>query len=87
MTKKHTPVFKFSPDLLVVRRKLLSYSQAQIGEYIGVNKMTVSKWERGLSEPNDRYIIKLAKLFKEDPKRLMLLDFNRRAESLNVKSR
>ncbi len=33
-------------------RKRLRLSQAELGQLVGVHAMTVSKWERGVLEPN-----------------------------------
>jgi molybdopterin-binding protein len=34
-------------------RERLNLSQKELGKLLGVHVMTVSKWERGVSEPND----------------------------------
>lgn len=80
-----SPKFIFSPDLLSIRRKLLNFTQTQIGELVGVDKMTISKWERGLCQPSTKYIAKLSKVLQTKPERMLLMDLEQRAKSLNVR--
>ncbi len=75
--------FVFNPDLLIIHRKLAKLSQAHIGRMMGVDKMTISKWERGKYVPPARHIAKLARILKTKPQRLMLLDFEERSKVLN----
>ena len=56
-------MFKFG-DRLRQLRKDSHYSQAELGEKIGVSGQVISNWERGYSECNDvEAIIKLAQIF------------------------
>lgn len=42
-----------SPGFITALRKALGLTQAEFGEQIGVDKMTVSRWERGALRPSD----------------------------------
>ena len=44
-------------------RKGLGLSQEQLAERLGITLGTVSKWERGASEPELWYIMQIAELF------------------------
>ena len=44
-------------------RKNLGLTQEQLAERLGITLGTVSKWERGSSEPDLSYIMDLAELF------------------------
>ena len=44
-------------------RKKLGLSQEQLAERLGITLGTVSKWERGASEPDLMYIMEIAELF------------------------
>ena len=44
-------------------RKGLGLTQEQLAERLGITLGTVSKWERGSSEPDLSYIMELAELF------------------------
>ncbi len=74
--------FKFNPDLLIIHRKSCNFTQTKVGELVGVNKMTISKWERGITTPSSRNITKLAQVLRTKPKRLLLLDFAERSKEL-----
>lgn len=41
-----------SPGYIVALREALGLTQKELGERIGVNKMTVSRWERGALRPS-----------------------------------
>lgn len=38
---------------IAILRQTMGLSQPEFGQLFGVHPMTVSKWERGLLEPND----------------------------------
>jgi len=42
-----------SPGFVTALREALGLTQAEFGERIGVDKMTVSRWERGALRPSD----------------------------------
>jgi len=42
-----------SPGFITSLREALGLTQAEFGERIGVDKMTVSRWERGTLRPGD----------------------------------
>ena len=42
-----------SPGFITSLREALGLTQAEFGERIGVDKMTVSRWERGALRPSD----------------------------------
>lgn len=44
------------------RRDELSLTQEELGEKVGVDGMTVSRWERGESLPQRRFWAKLSKV-------------------------
>ena len=44
-------------------RKDLGLSQEQLAERLGITLGTVSKWERGASEPDLLYVMEIAELF------------------------
>ena len=39
-------------------------TQEQLGERIGVQRMTIIRWERGSNPPSDENLLRLAQLFK-----------------------
>ena len=41
-----------SPGYLISLREALGFTQAELGRRIGVNKLTVSRWERGELRPS-----------------------------------
>ena len=41
-------------------RKAANMSQEQLGDAIGVNKQTVSRWERGIRSPDGEYLRAIA---------------------------
>ena len=45
-------------------RKRMGLTQEQLAERLGITLGTVSKWERGSSEPDLSYIMDLADLFR-----------------------
>lgn len=44
------------------REKRLALTQKELGEEMGVDAMTVSRWERGVVEPRPRHLRKLSDL-------------------------
>lgn len=53
-----------SPAYVTSLREALGLTQAELGERIGVDKMTVSRWERGTLRPSDPSIRAIEKLRK-----------------------
>jgi DNA-binding transcriptional regulator YiaG len=53
-----------SPGFVTALREALGLTQAEFGERIGVDKMTVSRWERGALRPSDESIAGLEDLRK-----------------------
>jgi len=51
-----------SPGYLTALREALGLTQAEFGERIGVDKMTVSRWERGALKPSDESLAALKDL-------------------------
>ena len=55
---------KFSDNLKALRNGR-GLTQEEFGKAIGVNKRTVSTWEKGISEPNLHTIAKICEFFDE----------------------
>ncbi len=53
-----------SPGYLRTLRKALRLTQEQLGQQLGVDKMTVSRWERGTVRPGRRSLMALERLRK-----------------------
>ncbi len=53
-------------QLIAFHRKRLKLTQAELGEKVNVTAQAVSKWEKGLSEPDLSTIQKLCKIFDID---------------------
>jgi DNA-binding transcriptional regulator YiaG len=53
-----------SPGFVTSLREALGLTQAEFGERIGVDKMTVSRWERGALRPSDESLKALEDLRK-----------------------
>ncbi len=51
-----------SPGFISSLREAVGLTQAELGERIGVDKLTVSRWERGALRPSDESLAKLEKL-------------------------
>ena len=47
-------------------------TQAKVAEYVGVDAVTVSRWERGINHPHPRQVMKLCALFGKSAKELGL---------------
>ena len=54
-----------SPGYLASLREALGLTQKELGERLGVDKMTVSRWERGTLRPSDESLAALQKLRSE----------------------
>lgn len=59
-------------DLIRRRRDALELTQAELGAAVGVDALTVSRWERGESTPRFRYWLKLAKVLQVPVKDLSI---------------
>jgi transcriptional regulator with XRE-family HTH domain len=46
-----------------MKRKEAKLTQRQLGDKVGAESMSVSRWERGASEPSDENITRLAEVF------------------------
>ncbi len=55
-------------------RERRGWSQGKIAEELGVDRVTVGRWERGVSQPYPYYRKKLSALFGKTPQELGLLD-------------
>jgi len=53
-----------SPGFLTSLRDALGMTQAEFGERLGVDKMTVSRWERGTLRPSEPSLTSLERLRK-----------------------
>ena len=51
-----------SPGFITSLREAMGLTQAEFGERIGVDKMTVSRWERGALKPSDESLAALEDL-------------------------
>jgi DNA-binding XRE family transcriptional regulator len=51
-----------TPGFIRTLRQAMSLTQEQFGQRLGVNKITVSRWERGSSKPSDQALRAIAKL-------------------------
>ena len=54
-----------SPGYITTLRKALGLAQQQLGERLGVDKMTISRWERGTVKPGQESLSMLDKLRKQ----------------------
>lgn len=61
MKLDHAP----SPGYVTALREAMGLTQAELGEQIGVDKMTVSRWERGTLRPSDGSLAALERLRKD----------------------
>ena len=57
------------PGYITALREALGLTQKEFGERIGVDKMTVSRWERGALRPSDESLVVVEKLRKEAVRR------------------
>lgn len=51
-----------SDKIAEAREKRLALTQKELGEQMGVDAMTVSRWERGVVEPRPRHLRRLSDL-------------------------
>jgi len=51
-----------SPGYITALREALGLTQKELAERMGVNKMSVSRWERGVSRPSVESLLGLEKL-------------------------
>lgn len=58
-----------SPGFILTLREALGLTQAQLGERIGVDPMTVSRWERGSVRPGPAALRALDKLRRDAGRR------------------
>jgi len=54
-----------SPGFITTLRKALGLTQLELGERVGVDKMTVSRWERGTVHPSEESLTELEKVRKQ----------------------
>lgn len=54
-----------SPAYITALRESLGMTQTELGEQLGVAKLTVSRWERGQVRPRDKTLDTLKKLVAE----------------------
>ena len=60
------PLSQTTGDKIRSLRELFGWSQEELGERVGVHKMTVSLWERNVRKPSDSHARNLALLFGGD---------------------
>jgi DNA-binding transcriptional regulator YiaG len=58
-----------SPGFLTTLREALGLTQRQFGERVGVDKMTVSRWERGTMCPSAAALAMVERLRRESLRR------------------
>ena len=51
-----------SPGFISTLREALGMTQVELGEQVGVDKMTVSRWERGTIRPSEESLTALERL-------------------------
>jgi len=54
-----------SPGYITVLREAMGLTQEQLGERVGVDKLTVSRWERGALRPSEKSLQALEKVRAE----------------------
>lgn len=52
-------------------RKGAGLSQQQLSELLGVNQTAISQWERGVTTPSSRMLMKLSQIFMTSPSALL----------------
>lgn len=62
-----------SPAYLITLRETLELTQENFGEAVGVDKMTVSRWERGERRPGAESLRRIEKLREKHVKQGVLL--------------
>ena len=58
-----------SPGYIVALREALGLTQEEFGERLGVDKMSVSRWERGAIRPSEESLAALEKLRRQAVRR------------------
>lgn len=58
-----------SPGFITCLRQALRLTQRQLGERVGVDKMTVSRWERGVARPSRESLVRLERVRREAVRR------------------
>ncbi len=58
-----------SPGYIIALREALGMTQKEFAERIGVDKMTVSRWERGALRPSDESLAGIEQLRKQTVRR------------------
>ena len=54
---------KIYGQIILELREKNNLTQAQLGEKININSNAISKWENGVTLPNEENIVKLNKIF------------------------
>ena len=62
-----------SPAHLITLRQALDFTQEEFGHAVGVDKMTVSRWERGTRNPGAESLRKIKSLREKHAKQGVLL--------------
>lgn len=63
------------PNNLKKLRKEFGFSQKKAAEIVGITETSFAQIERGEYLPQGRTILKISKLFSEDPRKIFHLDF------------
>ena len=61
------------PAYITNLREALGMTQAQFGDAVGVDKMTISRWERGTMRPGDATLANMRKLIGQAKRKGVLL--------------
>jgi len=67
------PVRKPGPGYITTLREALGLTQAELGKRLGVDKMSVSRWERGVIRPSSESLGALETLRREAVRKGVLL--------------
>ena len=63
-----------SPAFIITLREALGMTQARMGKALGVDKITVSRWERGAVRPGAESVAALEKLRREAAARGVVIE-------------
>jgi DNA-binding transcriptional regulator YiaG len=63
-----------TPGFIRTLREALGMTQAQLGERVGVDKLTVYRWERGMMKPRPSAVKALERLRKQAGRKGIILD-------------
>lgn len=85
MPKAKVSRFKFSGDILQIRRKLLRYSLDEMGVLLRVSGVTIRNWEKGAMYPHPKRLERIAEVIQMKPQHLLLQDLSDRTKSLRGK--